>query len=1368
MVRKFQHIIALVISLTLWFTGESVAQNITFGHLTTDNGLSQSSVNSLYRDERGFIWIGTREGLNRYNSNGIKTFKHSKGDPTSLFCNTVLRITGDSNGNLYLLCSEGVSHFDISLDRFRTLYHGSASAICYDDGLYIAIHTDLYRCDLSNGTLTLSHSLPKTLNDEIVAIYRDFQGTLWLGTHRNGLFGITPRGEMIHPFDHARITSIYEDSAHRLWVGTWEAGLYMRNEQGEWTNRRKQADGLCSDFVRCFIEDDHGMIWIGTFLGLNRYDPSSQEMERYVADGSPRGLTHSSVWSLAKDHQGTIWVGTYFGGVNFFNPEYEIYTRYKASLNPSEGLSSPIVGRMIEDKDHNLWICTEGGGVNVMDRRTGRFRQYAHQPDRNSISHDNVKAICYDERREVMWIGTHLGGLNRLDLNTGRFTHYRFKADDPQTISSDIVRDIVLHDDHLIVATQEGVCFFDPETGKARRMFRNSREGLKIGQVASLKIDRRGTLWFAATGAGLYAYNFETRKLTRYHHDSKNPGSLSSNNINSIVEDRDGNLWLATSGTGLDRYRYETDDFENFDSRKNGLSSDCIYDLRDAGNGELLVITNEGFSIFDPKDHRFENHIRINGFPLTAINENAICLTHDGTVFLGGTQGMVSFRPEALKRESKPYKIIPNRLLVNGQPVEVGDQTGILQKSLCHSRRIRIGARYSVFTVEFATSNFLPANHEDLVYRLDGFSDIWTPTRGQHEITYTNLNPGLYTLLIRSTRQSRAQVPELRLEIEILPPFYRTTWAWMIYILVSCGILWALIRTYKARIRLQESLRYEKQHTRDLEELNQSKLRFFTNISHEFRTPLTLIMGQVEMLLQVQSFSPTIYNKILRVYKNCTQLKELISELLDFRKQELGHMKIRARKQDMVGFLYENFLIFREYSDFRGVELVFDKQDDEIEAWFDRKQMQKVVNNLLSNAFKHTPARGRITLWVRREQESVRFGVSDSGRGIPREQIDKIFMRYYQVDDPKQDNTGGTGIGLALTKGIVELHHGSISVSSEPDKGSTFTVSLPLGRAHFTPEQLAAEEENREDFSTEYTTPEQAFALEKEELDEKVYRRLHGARMLIVEDNDSLREMLVKLCEPFYEVFTAADGEEGWEQVQKVEPQIVISDVVMPRLSGTELCQRIKDDINTCHIPVVLLTARTAPEHMIEGLRTGADDYITKPFNTILLLSRCNNLVNSRLVLREKFSRQPEQSARMLATNAKDQELINRATQIIDKHLDDPEFKIEVFSREMGMARTNLFSKIKAITGSTPNEFIQTIRLKKAASLLANNPELNVSDIADRTGFSSAHYFSKCFKSQFKLSPLTYRKESVGSTLPDSPPEPEEPKKLQDPERPEE
>ena len=504
--RKTILLFLLFLSVTAVRT---LGQNITFSHLTTDDGLSQFSVNSLYIDERGIIWIGTREGLNRYNGNDIKSFKLKKNDPNSLFSNTILRITGNKNGKVYLLCTDGVAEFDMTTQRFKTLLQGNVDAIYYNEKLYIGKREEVFVFNENTNNFDLYYHLAgKDIN--LSCLHLDEKKNLWMGTTSNGVYCLSDDKQLSQPITKGNIASIYEDSSKELWIGSWEEGLYRIRTNGTIDNFRhdpKNPNSICSDFVRSCCEDNLGNLWIGTFHGLNRYDKSTGQFQLYTAnDNKPDGLTHSSIWCIVKDEQGTLWLGTYFGGVNYFNPEYEIYTRYKVGDTEKEGLSSPIVGRMTEDKDGNLWICTEGGGVNVYNRKNNTYRWYRHEEGKNSISHNNVKAIYYDRTEEIMWIGTHLGGLNKLDLRTNRFTVYRMKAGDPTTLPSDIVRDIVPYGDKLIIATQNGVCLFNPATGTCEHLFKDTKEGRNIGMVASLYIDKDRTLWVSATGEGVYSY----------------------------------------------------------------------------------------------------------------------------------------------------------------------------------------------------------------------------------------------------------------------------------------------------------------------------------------------------------------------------------------------------------------------------------------------------------------------------------------------------------------------------------------------------------------------------------------------------------------------------------------------------------------------------------------------------------------------------------------------------------------------------------------------------------------------------------------------------------------------------------------------
>lgn len=1322
-------------------------RNIAFSHLSTDNGLSQFSVNSLYIDEKGVLWIGTREGLNRYDGTGISAYKLQKNNPYSLFCNNVLRVTGDRNGKIYLLCTEGVAEFDMKTQRFTTLLQGNVQCICYDNGLYIGQENKIYRYNEHTRDFELFYQFEDKRVD-LTCMFLSGRA-LWLGTDNQGVYRLNLNsGDLSHIISHGNITSIYQDSGRCLWIGSWEDGVYQVSPDGVIRHFLHEAGNpysLSSNFVRACCEDDLGNIWLGTFNGLNCYNRKKGSFTHYTSQDTPSaGLTHSSVWCIVKDGQGTLWLGTYFGGVNYFNPEYEIYTYYDDSPVEKEGLSYPVVGPMTEDNDGNLWIGTEGGGLNFYNRQTNEFKWFRRGKAENGLSSDNIKALYYDAARQVIWIGTHLGGLNRLDIRSGHFTSYRMQDGNPETLPSDIVRDILPYGDQLIVATQNGVCLFNPDTGKCRRLFQDTDEGRKIGMTADVAFDEEGTLWMAVTGEGVFSYRFDTGKLINYRHDPADPNSLSNNNVYNIALDSRGNLWFSTSGSGLDSFNPSTGKFRNYDHYKDGLIDDCVYAVQESWvSGKLLLITNGGFVVFDPHTGHFSNYSSENGFPLTGINENGLCATRDGEVFLASTHGIVSFYENDLAFTPKPYQISLSRLFVNGTEIKVGDDTGILCQSLDYASEISIPSAYSMFTIEFSTSNYVAANKADIVYRLEGFSDKWTTVPEHHSVTYTNLSAGTYRLVIKPAdgKPGEQLAEPAMLTIHVLPPFYKTPLAYCIYLVVTSVLLWYFVHAYQTRLKLRESLKYEQKHIQDVEALNQYKLRFFTNISHEFRTPLTLIVAQVESLLQVQNFAPAIYNKVLDVYKNCIQLRELVNELLDFRKQEQGHMKIKVSRHNLVNFLYENYLLFLELAHSRQVELLFEKESDDIEVWYDQKQMQKVVNNLLSNAFKHTPAGGTVTLGVRTQGNEVIIRVADTGEGIPAEELPKIFDRFYQVEHTESayEDSSGTGIGLALTKGIVELHKGTIRVESEPGKGTCFIVTLYLGNEQFDKDQIC---ENVDNAQEQIELPKvEALAREESELEENAPNKLlPDVKILIVEDNPALLHTLQHLFEPFYHVLTASDGEKGWEIVCNEKPQIVLSDIVMPKMSGTELCKRIKNDFKTCHIPVVLLTARTNIELNIEGLRIGADDYITKPFNTNLLISRCNNLVNSRLLLQEKFCKQPLTAPQMLATNPIDKKILDRALKVIEEHLDDENFSVNMLAREMAMSRTNLFAKLKAITGQTPNDFILNVRLKKSAWMLRNNPELSVAEISDRVGFASSRYFSKRFKEVYHVNPLAYRK----------------------------
>lgn len=1331
------------LSLLAMALPQLAAQNITFKHLSTDNGLSQISVNDIYIDENNLIWIGTREGLNCYDGSNITIYRLEKNNPFSLFSNHVLRITGDGKGFLYVLCMDGVACMDMDTHRFTTLRSGKVDAMMYHDGLYIACGNEIFHYDKNALKFGFFSRLP-IKGGNISSLFLDSSGRFWVGTERDGLYCLQG-GHWRQVISGQRISSIYEDVSHRIWIGTWNCGVFVLDKNGELNNLRSVIQpgeyALASDFVRCFEEDNKGCMWIGTEAGLDCLDLRTGKFTHYREGERPYGLTHSSVWCMKKDAQGTIWAGTYFGGVNYFNPEYAIYRFFRQAKEPLKGLSSPVVGNMIEDKRGNIWICTEGGGLNVFDPDKGTFRWFTHSSSVNSISRNNVKAIWYDKEEDCMWLGLHLGGINKLDIKTGKFTAFQKIEGDTTTIPSDIVRDIVPYKDSLVIATQSGVCLFSRTTGKCRQLFQSHAEGKQIRMVADLEFDKNGVLWMAVTGEGVFSYNFKSDVLSHYTYH-KGEAGISNNNVNSIFCDSENKIWFCTSGSGLDCLDQNTGRFRNYDVANSSFPGDCIYKVCERDSKELLMITNQGFSCFDYRKGIIHNYLAENGFPLNSVNENALFMSSKKEVFLGGTSGMVMFSLDSLNYRPKPYRIMWTRLVVNGKEIKVNDASGILSHELNNTSAITLKADQNMFSFYFSTSNYIPELKEQMEYFLEGFSREWTKVR-EPVITYTNLNPGTYTLWVRSSNPDSLSKP-LCMQIVVEPPFYASVWAFLIYVLLVGGIVYYLMRMYQSRVKLQASLTYEQRHLQDIERLNQNKLRFFTSISHEFRTPLTLILGQLEKLMQMPQLSPSLYSVVLLAYKSGVQLKELIGELLDFRKQEQGQMQLKVSRMNLVNFLNETYLLFQPYAESKQIHLEFHKSQDDIELWFDWKQMRKVINNLLSNAVKHVPSQGKIVLEVGTRDTEAWFSVEDNGNGISPADIDKIFDHFYQSSVDTEMNVG-TGIGLALTKGIVELHHGKISVESTQGTGAKFTVCIPLGKELYRPDEIieAADGAVISQLTFDEQKRELATELAKEEClpDEGMVGGKDGFRphILIVEDNISIRNMLAELFEGLYEVTTAVDGQDALEKVAESEPHIVLSDVLMPRMSGIELVKHLKGNLDTCHIPVVLLTARTEIEQNLEGLKIGADDYITKPFDSRLLVFRCNNLVNNRRKLQEYFTKQPTVETPVLATNPLDKEFLDEVISVFEQYLDDSDFTIDMLAQKMLVSRTRMYAKIKAITGQTPNEFFITLRLKKAAFLLRNNPELNITQISDQTGFSSPRYFSKLFKKAYQLTPMAYR-----------------------------
>lgn len=1318
--------------------------DIYFYQLGAKDGLSQVSIMSIYQDEFGVMWFGSTEGLNRYNGQEIEVFRPDrKGEGLSQ--NTIYEICGNQQGAIYLRCDRDLVRYDIHTQKFENIQRGGVLSITYAHGkLWVAVKNKILQYDEQSKQFK-EYAILNDIKASITSIYCARDGSMWIGTF-SGLYFISDknRKEQKCIKDKIYVNRIYQDRKDDLWIGTFYDGVYVMDLSGNIrANYTHQygANSISNNQVRSFVEDDSGNMWVATFYGLSKFSTDTKEWKQYVSnDNVSHSLSHSSVFSLYKDKQGTIWVGTYFGGVNYFNPDADIFRFYEPNSYITSNLSFPYVGRMIEDKYNNLWVCTEGGALNCLNLKTREFSRYLiNKSDSESLIGYNQKAIWYNEKKDLLYIGMHKRGLVIFDVKTKTF-RVLSENDSPGSLPSNTVNKMQYYDGALYLLTHSGLVKMNIDTERFYPVSDNPviQKAISGIGLSAFLIDSKDRLW-GAVGSGLRFVNLKTGKVKDYFYDESNERSIGRFDLEDIFESSKGELFFATMGSGIYKYNPETDDFDNYTEEKNGLLNNYCYDISEAPSGKLILLHNKGFALFDPANPDRDLFISSPSFPIVGFNiGNSSYVTRDKEIFIGGINGLVSFVESDLDKVDKGYSLFFDKLFINNQQVLPGDKFGILKETLPLCSEIDLKYNQNNITIEFATSNYLRTMTHKYEYKLEGFDQGWLPTRAR-SISYTNLNTGTYTLLIREISQQREREGKVySLNINISPPFYLTTVAFIIYgILILLAIV-GFFRFYLWRTKMETTLEFERKDKERIEELNRTKLRFFTSVSHEFRTPLTLIKGQVETLLLQGDLSSKLYNKLAKILKNTNHLQNLISELLDFRKQEQGFYKLNIKCVELIAYIKEIYSSFEDYAIKGQIKYKLEYSDEEIHIYIDPVHFQKAIYNLLSNAFKYTSPGGEITLKVKLKKADVLIQIIDNGIGIPPESLNKVFERFYQLEYRFSGLTLGTGIGLALTKEIVNSHKGDISVESMVNEGSVFTIALKLGTSHFSEEELSSNA-NKDVKAIDMPVYE---GEDDVPVEESITIGGEKPVILLVDDNESLLEMLTDSFAPYYNVYTAINGKEGLDMVYKIQPDLVISDIMMPEVSGKELCYKMKNNVDTAHIPILLLTAQTSDSQIIDGYMFGADAYITKPFNIKMLITRCNNLIKNRLILYKKFANQEEIVMPFDTLTEQDQILIDRAVKVIKENFNNPEFDMNKLAIELGMGRSKLYMKIKEITGFTPNELTLNLKLQEAASMLDNKRHMNISEIAFDLGFSSTKYFTKCFKTFYAMVPQDWRKRN--------------------------
>lgn len=1353
---KHTSFLALLLS---FFSLTGFAENIHFESINSNDGLSQITILSIYQDEIGTFWFGSSEGLNRYNGNHIEIYRPAQ-DNKGLTRNEIESITGDKNGSIYIRSVSDLIRFDLKNEKFTCIQEKCASTMfCRQDTLWIGFNKTLSYYLKSDNKIHKVADLDFNFGYGTSLIVEDDH--IWV-RHLNGVAKISRQNyKTIMDFPIKTASTIYMDSRNNVWVGTLQNGITVIHPNFK-TTRFTDKTNLTNNTVRTIVEDNKGNIWVGTFHGLNHYIIDKETWINHVhQDGMAYSLTHNSINSLYKDIQGNIWVGTYYGGVNYFNPETNTCRYYGHGKDNKNLLSFPFVGHMAEDTQGNLWICSEGGGLNKLDKRTQTFKHYTyHEKGKDESSHNNIKCIYYVKDKDVLYIGTHTGGLDVFDIKKEKFRTLEPFTEEPSIrTAGNIINQIQPYGDKFAVLTQAGLYLLDPITETFSPISSNTKIKSLLTRMfkhQTFLIDSKQRLWLSLSKGGLVTIDLKNDTYQEYFYHEGDSTSIGKFKIMNIIETTNGEIYLGTIGSGLFKYIPETDSFKNYSIENGALSNNYCYSVCESPIfHHLLILHNRSFSVFDREKGKTKSSYSL--YKMGYYEGSNIYFTKDNLTFIGGINGMISFYEPKLYDVNDNYRIYFDRLWINNTMILPNDSTGIIKKHLSEIDELELSHKQNNLSLELCTSNYTIKEKLFYEYKLEGFSDKWAPLKSS-TISYTNLSPGRYTLKVRELQG----IQQTSINIHIVPPFRATIYAYILYVLAVLAVMFAVIHVRLRHIKLQASLNYERKEKERTEELNKNKLKFFTNVSHEYRTPLTLIIGQLEALISLSKLTPNVYNRVLHIYKNALLMRYLINEILDFRKIDQGHLKLKLEYRDFIPFIKNIASSFNEYAAFRHITYQYDYPEEEIKLWFDPMQMQKVIYNIVSNAFKYTSEGGKISILLKCNESCVYVSIKDTGCGIPVDEIKRIFERFYQTEVSSGKVSLSTGIGLELAKEIMELHHGDIKVESQEGVGSEFTIELLKGNAHFTPEEMKKSSTIVSDYIPSIAND--AFSLiemdeeeeegkddnsEKEEKDTQNESSDAKMKLLIVDDNEEMLSLLKDLFKNTYTVCCARNGKEGLDAAYREHPNLIISDVMMPVMSGKELCYKLKNNVELSHIPVILLTALGTEQQEMEGYVFGADDYITKPFSSKLLITRCNNIIKNRQTLYRYFKNLQHDSNDVLTVTNEigksDNEFVKAATDIIKENFDNPNFDMNMLASKLNMGRSKLYSYMKENTGFTPNEFTLKLKLEKAYDMLKNAPELNIAEISYKLGFSSPRYFSKCFKDFYGTAPLKVRKGASDS-----------------------
>lgn len=1332
-----------------------------FSSLNVNNGLSHNQVNCIYKDAKGFMWFGTMSGLDRYDGYSFKIFRHNAADSNSLYDDYITGIYPAPGNLLYVKTRNGDNIYDPVREQFspasvwlksKGLPTGYMNSISQTGSTWWIAYANegLYKVD-STGHATKIF-IPGTKNTPIADLKKDKQNRLVI-LYTNGRVEkldvttnrIIYRSDRIVPLMPKVPGSLYlfVDAQDDIWIympGN-DFGVIYLNPVKDLVKQLSSRNGsLNNDIVNSIVQDDKNIIWIGTDHGginlVNKTDFSSRFLLNREED--PKSVAENAIYALYKDNFGIIWCGTYKRGISYFTENMLKFPLFKHIHADKQSLSYNDVNCFAEDKKGNIWIGTNGGGLIYYDRSAGTFTRLQHNPaDDNSISSDVVLTLHVDDH-DNLWIGYYFGGMDY--YNKGRITHYQHSDKNPNSLAGKSVWKIYKdkRNNFWVGTLGGGLDRFDPGNSIFYHNNVNQPASVHSNFISGFAEDKKGNLWVAT------AYGIDVLDNSKgiFVHYLSATHQLSNDNVSSLLFDRNGHMWAGTR-SGLNVFNEETQTFRSF-TVKDGLPDNNILGILEDNEGHLWVSTSNGLSKITVKETpegmniSCRNYDDKDGLQGKAFNINAAYKLRTGELIFGGADGFNMFHPASLPQNSNKPAIVLTGLQLSNRTIEVNEKVQnqvILPVSLSEIKEIVLKYNQNDFSIDFAALNFINTDKNRYAYKLKDFNEEWLPLDGKtRRISYTNINPGTYTLLLKAANEDGYWNEEgLSLKIRIKPPFWKTPLAYILYVVLAVSVLLLLRRRVIKRAHTRFMLQQERTEAQRMHELDMMKIKLFTNVSHEFRTPVSLILAPIEEIIQ-HTKDKEDKTRFQLIYRNAKRLLNLVNQLMDFRKMEMHELKLDPVRGDIAHFIKDVSCSFTDLAERKQINYSYQSNCSQLYTSFDHDKIERILFNLLSNAFKFTPQGGSVSVEMNTNTSDnktwLEIKVKDTGIGIPAERHEKVFEQFFQSDMPGGFVNRGSGIGLAITKEFVKLNNGTITVESEVNKGSCFIVNLPLelsggpvpqtGPVSFS--TIAPAVKDQDDI-----LPAPPAALKEPSAEKQT--------ILLIEDNDDFRFYLKENLKDYYHIIEAPDGGAGWQKTLSGHPDLVVSDINMPVMDGVELCRKIKQDSRTRHIPVILLTAMAGEEAQLKGLETGAADYMVKPFNFEIMLSRVRNLLARQAPAKHIIG--PLDTADTPDTPSPNEKFLRKVLDIVEKNLSNAGFSVEELSRELCMNRVSVYRRIFSLTGQTPVEFIRTVRIKKAAQLLSKT-EMNVTEVAYEVGFNNPKYFAKYFKMAYNMLPSAY------------------------------